>query len=350
MWRFQTHNIVTGRLVDVVYPASGSWTRRLSGRGAGSHGFKLADSDLSRPQLHDVFADHNVLVVLWDFAPIHGGVIEKPSYALDTDTLTVNHTGIRAMLGARRTFPNGGYATGDLTISGRSAAGAVRAILQRAMDGPGRGLSLDLSHIPDGAGGLDFHWPAHQLPSIDDCLSEVEDRGFEIDFVPQLSGDHDFSWAVTVGKPLVGPMIEHTATAEDSPLSGVIVDRDLVNKATSEFVSGNGTGEDMSWSYAPRDGSFTTPALERYVQSKRDRGDGLAQVADAALAENADGTTQWSFGVNLERESPVSYVPTNTVRVHTRGNKWLDDGFADLRVVSLAGDMSMTLRPEVQHG
>lgn len=361
MWQFQIHDTVTGRLVDRVNPASGSWTRRMSGKGSGSHVFKLLDADYDQATWRDLLEPwKRTLVVLWvdesgGRAPLYAGVITKSQYDYATKAVTVSHECVRTLFMARLTFANGNYSNGGLWIEGKSASGALRAILQRATGNTGRSLPIDYAFIPDGTGDINLGWAAPQLAYIDDCLTELERLGYDIDFVPQFMDDHLFSWAPTIGKPLRGPMSEHTLTAVEAPFTGVSVTIDALKAATSVFVVGNGSGEDMKVGWAPAGIPAESPALERKDQAKRQQSS-LGSIATARLGERSWATVQWSFSVDLDRrdsitglrETPVTFVPTNLVRIHTAGDPWLTDQYRDLRVVALAGDMTHRVKPEVQ--
>src|SRR5690606_29252802 len=102
-WQFQIHDTATGRLLDRVHPASGSWTRRMSGEGSGSHVFKLSDADYDRATWRDLFETwERTLVVCWSYpgvlGPIYAGIITGTTYDPASGTVTVEHKGIRDLL------------------------------------------------------------------------------------------------------------------------------------------------------------------------------------------------------------------------------------------------------------
>lgn len=354
MWQFQIHDTATGQLLDRVNPASGSWTRRLSGEGSGSHTFKLSDADYSRDTWRDLLKTWDrTLVVCWSYpgviGPIYAGIITDSSYDYASGTVTVNHAGIRSLLDARLTFANGNYSSGSLTINEKSPWGALRRILDRATANVSRGLPFDYSFLPDTDGDISLAWAAPQVATISDCIADLEALGYETNFVPQFMNDHQFSWAPTIGSRLEGPTVETTLTAQDAPFSDVSVRIDGTDRATSVFASGNGSGVDMVVGWAPSGMPLGTVALERTTQAKRQKAS-LSGVAAAEYALHSSDTVQWSFSVDINggEFTPASFVPSNLVRVHTWGDPWLSDQSRVLRVVALAGDMSFRLKPEVQ--
>lgn len=354
MWQFQIHDTATGQLLDRVNPASGSWTRRMSGEGSGSHTFKLSDADYPRSTWRDLLKTWDrTLVVCWAYpgviGPIYAGIITDTTYDYASGTVTVNHSNIRSLLDARLTFPNSHYSSGDLTINGKSPWGALRAILERATTDVGRGLPFDYSFLPDTSGGVELAWTAPQVATISDCIADLEALGYETNFVPQFMNDHQFSWAPTIGSRLEGPTVEATLTAEESPFSDVSVKIDGTDRATSVFASGNGSGEDMIVGWAPSGVPVGPVALERTTQAKRQQ-DSLSGVAAAELALHSSDTVQWSFSVDINGDlfTAASFVPTNLVRVHTWGDPWLGNQVRELRVIALSGDMTFRLKPEVQ--
>lgn len=354
MWQFQIHDTATGQLLDRVNPASGSWTRRLSGEGSGSHTFKLSDADYSRDVWRDLLKTWDrTLVVCWAYpgviGPIYAGIITDTSYDPASGTVTVNHSGIRDLLKARLTFANGNYAQGGLWVQNKSPWGALRTILGRATGNTGRSLPFDYSFLPDTAGNISLGWARSQVATISDCITDLEALGYETNFVPQFMSDHVFSWAPTIDVRLEGPSVEATITAQGTPFSDVQVRIDGTEKNTSVFASGNGSGEDMMVGWWPAGAPSGSIALERTTQAKRQQ-DSLTEVAQAARSLHATDTVQWSFTVDVfdSDYTPASFVPTNLVRVHTWGDPWLADQVRTLRVIALAGDMTFKLKPEVQ--
>lgn len=353
-WQFQIHDTATGRLLDRVHPASGSWTRRMSGEGSGSHVFKLSDADYDRSTWRDLFETwERTLVVCWSYpgvlGPIYAGIITGTTYDPTSGTVTVEHAGIRDLLDARLTFANGNYRQGGLWINGKSPWGALRTILERATGNTGRGLPFDYTYLPDTAGDISLGWAASQVATIADCISDLEALGYETNFVPQFRGDHEFSWAPTIGTRLEGPTVEMTMTAAESPMSDVSVQIDGTNRATSVFAAGNGSGEDMVAGWWPSGVPNVPIALERTTQAKRQQ-DSMTSVARAEYETHQRDTVQWSFTVDVfdSDHTPATFVPTNLVRVHTWGDPWLSDQVRTLRVIALAGDMTNKLKPEVQ--
>lgn len=354
MWQFQIHDTATGQLLDRVNPASGSWTRRMSGEGSGSHTFKLSDADYSRDVWRDLLKTWDrTLVVCWAYpgviGPIYAGIITGTTYDPASGTVTVNHSGIRDLLKARLTFANGNYSQGGLWVQNKSPWGAFRQILRRGTLNEGRALPFDLSFVPDGSGDINLGWARSQVATISDCITDLEALGYETDFVPQFMNDHQFSWAPTIGPRLEGPTVEMTMTVPDSPMSGVKVVIDGAERNTSVFASGNGSGEDMVVGWWPAGAPSGSIALERTTQAKRQQ-ESLTDVAQAARSLHATDTVQWSFQVDVFDSdfTPASFVPTNRVRVHTWGDPWLADQVRTLRVIALAGDMTFKLKPEVQ--
>lgn len=351
-WHFQIHNTITGRTVDTVHPSAGSWTRRLSGMGEGEHSFPLTAMGYADGVARGLFSPWSrTLVVLWDWSPVYAGIITGTEYDRPTGTVTVRHQELRSFFGSRLTFPITDYASGDVKISGKSPWGAVRHVLQRATTGAGRELPLDYTYLPDGVGDVGLDFDRYQVATIEDCLSAVQDLGYDIDFVPQFRGDHEFSWAPTVGKPLTTPGPDLDVTAEFSPVKDLRVSIDGAKQATGVFYSGNGTGKDMAYGLSPRaPEAANIPARELYVQGKDVRDSALLnKLADEELGTRRSATVQWSFGVDVSDDmSPLDVVPTKVVTLLTSGDPWLTDDSRACRVVALSADMGLTVTPEVQ--
>lgn len=350
MWRFFLHDTITGAKLEEVWPSEGSWTRRLNGQGSGQHTFQLGDplTGLSRAMWRDFLTPNSrTLVVAWEATPVYAGILLRSVYDRDKRTVTVSHGEIRALFAARLTFGVNVYPQGDLTITGRSASGAVRAILARATQWSSE-WALPLALPADGAGPITKTWKRYEVRTIEDCLGEIEAEGWEIDFHPTYDSQQRLSWAVRVGKPITGSLTDYHLGAAESPLTGVQVTIDGKDQLTGVFVTGNGTGADIvtAWAGSTTGNSIPIRDSSRPGGSERNPA-ALQRIAQAYLDDWSTPVVQWSFGVNLSAVSPLVFRPAERVRLVTSGDLWVADGERTVRVVALAGDMSLSVKPEV---
>lgn len=348
MWRFYVHETITGNRIEEVHPVSGRWVRRLNGRGDGSHSFVLADDEFTQTEWRAMFTPNSrVLVVAWNDTPVYAGLISETTYHFDTGTVAVSHKELRALFAARLTFGVNVYPQGDLAFTGKSASGAVRAILARAVQWSSE-WDLPITLPSDGSGSLSKSWKRYQVHTIEDCLSEIEAEGWEIDFRPTFSGTA-LRWVVTVGKPIVRGLEDFNLTAPECPLEGVSVSLDGSEQLTGVFVSGNGTGADIVTAWAGNAGANTIPIRDAARTGGQERDTAvLGRIAAAYLEEFDTPLVRWSFTASLSDDvSPAVFLPGERVALVTHGDLWVADGSRTVRCIALSGDMSWRVRPEV---
>jgi len=321
----------------------------MSGIGDGSLTVNLADLGLERAQARDLLrGTARTVVVLWGDHVVSAGFIETPAYSRDAGTVTVNTKEIRAIFRERLTFGVELYELGDLTITNRSAAGAVHAILTRGLQGGNPEWTLPLDLPGDGAGDISFQWKNYQALTIEDCLKEVEKLGYEVDFEPYLSAG-SLRWRVRVAAKIQDGSVDLPVSVDDSPVSGLTVTEDGSSLLTGVFVAGNGSEVDMITAWAG-EGGPTTPIRDAW-RSAKDITDpeALQKFADAQLALYRNPVVTWKFDVSASVVDPSEVAPGRLAYMDVRGDPWVVDGRREGRIISLSGDISsLTMTPEVQ--
>lgn len=356
MWSYAIHETRTGTPVTTVFPASCTWARKLVGTGTGSATFKLLDADtaLPRDEVRGAFqATGKTLVVKWRQHVAYAGVITDTSYDRDSGTLTVNYNEFRSLLGKRMTGGVNGYGPGwDLDYADKSAAGAVRAILERAML-PSAEWDFPIDIPDDVAGSMSRHVDFFETLTIADLISEVEDlASCTVDFRPYLSSGA-LRWETRVmNDSRTYGVTDLPISPAESRVTGLTARLDGKKQVTGILAVGNGTGEDMVTAYAPTSGSGASQIPVR--DEKRDAKDlkTASQIQAFATAEYEKWHVpreQLSFKVRLSDDmSPDMVQPGRLLRMDVRGDPWLPNGVREQRVVSLSGDMGMGVTPEVQ--
>ncbi|WP_091232651.1 hypothetical protein [Microbacterium sp. 3J1] len=349
--RLQIHSTFTGAHRCRLTPSAGPWTRRLTGGSNAQHTFLLnaAGWPLSPSQNRDVFEDtRNTVVVADDTGAAYAGIIQRSDYARSNGALKVRSVDIRSIMKDRLLHGVNAYPLGNLTIVNRSNEGAVRAILQRAMQwGPLWEFPLDLP--PDGPGDFSADWRNYQGMTIEDCLNAVEERGVEIDFHPTLNAQNVLRWQVRVAPKITSGAFDLPVTSPKSPISKLSIARDASRRLTGAIVFGNGMDEDMvtAWAGVP---GFTIPVRDasRSAKDERDAAQ-LQQIANAYVAESADPIEEWSFTVDTTKVPLPNLLPGRVLNLDVRGDKWIPDGSYRKRVIALSGDaLGHVVTPEVQ--
>lgn len=362
MWGFSIHNTISGaRLLD-VQPSDGSWRRVLGGGGSGQHALQLraAGEELS-PDVVLQLGEPNAasFAVAWNGSCLYAGTVIDDDYAESTGAYTISHNeGIRDLLRNRSTFGvGGGYADGDLVVSNKSASGVVRAILERGaggMWGPTWDLPIDLP--ADGAGSISFTWRRWDFHTIDDLLVQVEKLGYEIDFRPYFTAGGALRYQTVVASKITAGTFEFNIKAERSPVTNLHVKRNGSKQLSGVFVLGKGSEDKMLRGEAGFMDGPVIPVRDA-IRSMKDVGDAdrVNEMAAADLAANRKPIEQWDFSLVAELDKDgtemldvAALIPGATMRMLSSGDERIPDGVHPLRMVSIAGDMTRTLKPEVQ--
>jgi hypothetical protein len=362
MWRFSIHNTISGAKLLDVEPSDGSWRRALGGGGQGQHTLQLREgkqeigSSVAR-QLSE--PNQASLAVRWNDTCMYAGTISRAVYARGTGALTAHHNeGIRELLRNRTTFGvGGGYGGGDLIVSNRSASGAVRAILYRGAGGEwGSTWDLPIDLPADGAGSISFPWRRWDFHMIDDLLGQIEALGYEVDFRPYFTAGGSLRYQTIVASKITAGTHEFVVTAEKTPVTGLTVTRDGSKQLSGVFVLGKGSEDKMLRGEAGFVGGPTIPVRDA-VRSRKDVASTarLDEMAMADLLEHRSPTEQWDFSLVAEvgrdggeQLNVGGLIPGATLRMLSFGDNFIPDGAHTMRLLAISGDMTRTLKPEVQ--
>lgn len=356
MWSVWIHDLRTGAPLLEMFPSSGSWNRRLTGTGQGSHVFQLRarETALPRATVRDLFRNNDrAISVCFGDHVAYAGFVETPKYQRGTGTLAVTHREIREMFRQRSTFGVNNYPAGDLTVTNRSPSGAVRAILARAMQWTSQwAFPIDLP--PDGSGSFSAEWKRYQRLSIDDLLCQVEAEGVEVDFDPYRDAAGNLRWRTRVGAPIVSGYYDLPVTVDESRVIDLDVEENGAKQLSGVHTAGNGTEEDMVTAFAWAMAGPPMVVRDAFRTSKDVRDPTqLGRISTADLAANRGPVVQWSFSVVVDDElSPAMVTPGTTERMDVRDDEWIDDGLYEQRVIALSGRHgSSIVNVEVQaHG
>lgn len=348
------HDTVTGVRLRRVFPSGGSWTSKVDGVGDSSLTFRLLDPrwGLDRATARDLFQPNKrTLVVTWGSHVESATVNSTASWDRDTGVLTVQGRTVREFASQRLTFGVDNYANGDLTITNRTHAGAVRAILTR-MTQWNTDWALPLDLPADASGTYSKAVKNYDVAFIESLLGQIEAEGYEIGFRPYLDANYSLRYQVQVSPQItVGGATTLPISVKKSRVKSFKVVEDGAALLTGVFVVGNGTEADMSTGWAGTGGVSGMPIRDASISAKDVRdGAALTRTAAAELAARVSPIVQRSFSVQVDEEfSPELISPGRLLDMDVRGDGWTPDGVARFRSVSLRSDYgSLTVSPEVQ--
>ena len=349
MWEHWIHDTQSGTPLQQVYPAACTWARRLTGTGTGTATFKLADGT-SIPDARSLLtAWSRTLVVRSGTFVAYAGLITRRAYDRDAGTVQASLSELRSLFSKRPTGGALNYGSGwNLNIQNRSPAGAVRMILQRVL-GITTAHALPVDLPAGGAGSYSRDVRYWETVTASDLFEELEKTGVEIDFRPYLTPGGSLRWAVDVTERIERGATDLTVNASQSVVNGLSVVEDGASQATGVIVTGKGTGADMLVAGSARN-PYGIPARDEKREAKDiDIPIVLQAQANYAMAEAADVTEQWSFGVRLEDPvTPQMVQPGRIVRLDVRDDQWIPSGVYQRRIIALSGDMTVNVKPEVQ--
>lgn len=352
MWGLWVHEAITGDEIDQVWPTeNSSWSMNLAGAGECSFAFRIDDPETGM-KLQDVErlfagADRH-LCLRWGPAAVGAWKVEDWDYDQDTETVTVTGAELRVEAKWRMTYGMANYGDGTLVVSGRSASGAVRAILQRFQYWDSRWVyPIDLP--ADGPGALSFTWDYWKKFTIDDLLQQVEQLGYEIVFRPYITAAGKLRYQVLVAAAVSVGMKYFHLQAADSPLSGVGYRRSYSEQITGGQGLGSGTGQDQQTAFVStgsplrviRDAKRTFPDLEGAVLQSATTAWGIAAGVPI---------TQWrvkTFTASDEHPASLAAV-ASAWSLDSSGHRIFPDGRHHVRVISCNGTMSTQITVEVQ--
>jgi hypothetical protein len=285
----------------------------------------------------------------------------------DNKVLTVNHKDIREVFSGRYPFGAGGYwadeaahLPGKFVAAGLQVPSIAALIVQRSLEGPFPIFSLPIAIpalFPGPFGRTDFHY---NFPRTDSLLKEIQEsnNGPDIAFPARWQAGREgkfFEWEMVIGDPkILGPIIDFYMNAERPGLTNVHKSKDGVQKVTGVFSVGAGSGNDMLvQGFGTGDLGDTTSVARDVQQALKDvvvESDLLGQ-SQARLAVNRYSTVQWEakFLAHGDGDRVHGNVALGTIfRLHFNKDWWEPDGYIDLRVIGLSGDMSEVITPSLQ--
>ncbi|MGI6878841.1 hypothetical protein [Microbacterium sp. gxy059] len=279
----------------------------------------------------------------------YAGPIMRRSYDPATQTRAVQTQSIRELIGARFTGQVVNYGRSwDMKWTRRSIAGAVRAVFARVTTITDRwALPLDLPEDASGPHSRDLRY--NEMRAVRDLLDEWEATGAEIDFRPYWA-DGALRWQVQVNRRITRGTTDLPLTAAGSPIRSLSIDEDGGRLNVGVLAVGKGSGEDMKTAGRSAAEQVDYPIRQETTTAKpTDDDDALGEIAQAWLDETGRPIEQWSLAVMCDDVvTPEHVQPGRRLRIDVRGDPVIPDGVHEQRVISLRGDTSPLLTPEVQ--
>lgn len=354
MLRTKIFDTVTGAPRMVVHPSSASWSAALDGSGSGSVTLQLRGGNLPRGDARDLLQVNSRMVAHIDEhdSVVAAGMIVRTVYDRSKGAVTAHWVDIRELFRQRLPFGVLSWGPdGNLSFTGRTFAGAVRAILFRGM-GSDENAAWDLPiNLPpdEGPGSVTRSWKYYDFPLIDDMLSEIEAEGVEIYFDPHIAEDGTLRFSTRVARQIALDVFELPVTAPDTRVVDLQITIDGTKQLTGVIYAGVGTEADTKVAGAGH-GPYEIPVRDAYRSRKDVKSVAhLQRIADADLEEHFGYVVQRSYGVRLGSPVRAAHVkPGQLLRMDIQNDEWLADLRTTQRILSVSGDLTDTVKVESQ--
>lgn len=354
-WELWVHDAKTGAPVERVEPVESSWSTSIAGDGQSTETFVVNDAEQPwQPgELAGLFEPNDRLIARWwGGEAVLAQKIDDWDYDRDRGTVTVHTVDL---LGEAEWRLIGGVHGGHgplvppLTISNRSASGAIRAVLARMMQwNTGWGYPVDLP--PDGPGAISGEWPFWMKHRISEIIQQIEDQsGAELFLRPYAVAGGGIRFQAHVAEPITIGASAFNLDAAESPLAGVHYRVDGKRQVTGVLGLGNGSGQDQETKWAGASGGLI-PVRDTKHSFPDLTGAALQGAVNAYVAANTGPIVQWSVGTFTIGDGwlPEHAAPGRVWEIESYGDPVIPDGVHMLRVIKVSGGNGRQLTVEVQ--
>lgn len=358
MWTFWIVDTLTGDKLARFAPTAGRFRTVMNGVGDGEHSILLRSSDwpYSRAQNRDLTTPWaRTLVQCWNDVPKYSGLITKRAWNEASGVLRIESEELRTIFTRRLAFTIGLYDGGTLTVTGKSLRGLIRAIVMAAAYRPpvGDPWHLPIAYPADEGGSESRTWYNYNFPVADEMLDEVQNinGGPDIYFKPRWSGSDKHEWELQIGTPsIAGPTLDWHVKAAEAPALDVGVVEDGTKQLTGVFSIGKGSEADMRHGEAGHLAGTTIPYLDTTRSYKEV--DDVARLNAHAMGELVayrEVTTQYSFDTLASGTPSLDQLsPGARPRLWFDESEFVDDGWKNLYLLGMSGDLTEKISLEVQ--
>lgn len=357
-WTLNVHDTLTGTFQGYVRAADGRWRSAINEAGDGSHTFRLRSSNWKYGQVQNraLFTPWaRTIVQCLDGQPVYAGLVRDLDWDDDTGELVVGTSEVRTLLDLRQLFTIGLYATGTLTVTGKSIGGVARAVIRAAAYRPPLGdpWHLPFNYQPDQSGDQSFTFNNYEFQSAGEILDNLAalPGGPDVHFRPVLNGGV-LSWDVLIGDPTL-----HLTTVQVNSLrpAGLLKVKTTIrgdDQLTGVFTIGAGQEAAMLHGEAGNMPGTVIPYRDatRAHKDVADQGT-LDALALAELQAYRELPEQFAMDVQLSTASNLiaqGLQPGAVLKFWHPGNEWLAEGWRQINVLGMSGDLTQTVHLEVQ--
>lgn len=336
-----------------VTPASFPWGRALNGGKGGSATFKLGDPAVAETANTTTLAPWSrMLVAEYSGLIVYAGLITGTEYDRDSQTLTVTHEDLWAVM-SRRLMAGlvaNGVQTTALVYTGVTLAQLAKLAVYQGNDDAAR-FNLPIALPTDETGTVAQTYYGYHLPTVASVLNDLigTEGGPDLDFFPRWRTDDSVEWLMRSGVVTDGQW-EWDVTAPKSQASGLKERRDGTQMANRVVALGEGSEKNMI--LRVDDASATSSFLPLdAVTTYKDETSGTRLEARGRADRRArdEPTTQVSMDVQMDADFAVYMLRLGgTVKWKTQGDPYFPDGWKSSRLIEFSGDLTDKVHLEFQ--
>lgn len=333
----------SGEELAVLPAEGGTWQRgRVIEE---NHTFPLRSLGLDVDDAYVLFGKDRprdrVLTVLGDGVPLYHGLIIDSEYEKSTGRLIVKHWDVRELASGRWLFGIGG-SNQTFAWSGLSWRGMARRVARIIYTDPiSAAWSLPVNVGAEESGGESLTSEGYKFENGEDLFTVIEESpgGPDLDFQPYKRNGR-YGWDFIAGAPyLTGPGYEFHAQAAKSGLT----DLKVTTIGAQKITGVHGIGEGSEWDMVR--GGAAAPvaaglARDTKLTLKEASLDVVNQRSAAYLASRLDTYEQWAFNVRTDDIDLAALRLGSVIRIESRGDDWIRDGWSNHRVIAFSGDIA----------
>ncbi|PZE66888.1 hypothetical protein [Curtobacterium sp. MCBD17_021] len=360
MWTHWICSTKTGEKLAPVEATSSQFSRKLNGVGTGTHEFVTASlgagsstAERRTSRLDLLRTWDRTIVQCWNDKPMYAGVIVGKGTKTD-GTVSVRTVDVREILKYRTTFGQNGYngrEDGRFILQNKTLTLLAAYLLWDVTQGLTDNWDLPLL-LPsrEGTGTQDRVYHEFNLPVIETELAAIQNTegGPDIDFDPVWYGVQ-LRWQVRVGDLSGGPF-DFNMTASKPQATDFVFDEDGNAQGNVFYAVGNGQDRDLKVATSTTLLGPDQVALERIVSYGQERSQTVLQAhANEDLRTSRKATRQFSFDIQADgRPGAGNLSLGQTLRTYVEDHDWLPDGWMNHRLIGFSGDLTTTIKLQLQ--
>ena len=366
MWTANLFQVTSGAIGPQIDFVSASWAIELNG--IESISMKLKKSTLPNVNLNLWLSPWWAGVVLfYNGTPIVAGpIITRPTE--DAENISIGCGGIRSVLVKRFvTDEQADWALLNKSYkywSGMSLGTIAKRVVTQAQAKPGGQLPISFANADELAADGANHertYRGFNLQNINanDVLTKLSNvlNGPDIMFKPKLVSDNQLTFEMWTGTEKQPRIFQNTTPVWDTtPAKGFAVDMSTITTGSYQtfrtYSTGAGQDEGLLIKVATNEGPLQAqyPLLETVVNvGNSENPDIVAGYGLSNLWANKAPLLEVQMTIRADGATPLgSFWPGDMVEVITKGWLSLPDGMTQMRLLSIVGDTSESVKVSLQ--